>query len=336
MTDPRLGPEQARLLRTPDISFPFPARVHPHADTINEQAIAWILHHGLAPTDDEEQYLRRQRPGRCLAWLCPQGDTACVTLGACLFLWALLLDDRMTNHGGTGSGVAALADHLLSCDRIMRAPNTTLDVHHNPMQAALQDWCRRLRDVASAQQRMRLHGAMTSSFLGFVTEAACTATCCAPTVSQYRLIRQATSSTAVFLVLLEIAAGFETPPHALLEPEIRTLTSLAMDLFTTTNEILTCPRDVHLHDGMNLAIVLARQHRCSVQQGIDLAAYELDRNTTHFRQLAERVRTRPQPWAPRLVSTLEYFVAGHRAWIAETGRYDVPTTDRTRKPSSAQ
>ncbi|WP_406346760.1 hypothetical protein [Streptomyces sp. NBC_00648] len=70
-------------------------------------------------------------------------------------------------------------------------------------------------------------------------------------------------------------------------------------------------------------MALAHHHGCSVQEGSDLTAAEVARQTDCFTQLSTDLRQRGIVVIDRYVHGLEEQIAGHLAWLHETGRYEI-------------
>ncbi|MEU1134380.1 hypothetical protein ABZ383_31740 [Streptomyces sp. NPDC005900] len=311
--------EALSALVVPPLSFPFPARLHPDADALEQHLLDWMRTHRLAPSGVEGTSRRQQMVSRVGAWLSPLGPTDRVALASCMILWMATLDDRTIDPVARTGEVITLAHHWLAFDRIlMRDPRHQPET---PLESALQDLWQRLSSVAGPGQLARLHQGLLILCHGFTAEVAHATSGRPPTLAQYQHIRHATSGLRLYTVILEIAGGFELPLPVAQDPEIQALTTLAIEIVTTTNEIVTCPSDVHLKDDLNLAIILAREHDTTVQDGMERAAAELRRLTDRFLHLSEDLCTRNLEAIGLYTAALKDFIAGHLAWLAETTRY---------------
>ncbi|UNO38928.1 hypothetical protein [Streptomyces sp. MST-110588] len=311
--------EDPGSLVVPALSFPFPARLHPDADALEQRLLDWMRTHHLDRSGAEVTARGQQMVGRAGAWLCPTGPIDRVTLACYTVLWMATLDDRLSEPAARTGELTALAHHWLAFDRILMR-----DPHHrtrSALESALHDLWQRLSTVAGPGQLARLHQAILLLGHGFTAEAVHATARKPPTLAEYRHIRHATSGLGIYTVVLEIAGGFELPLSVVQEPEVQTLTTLAIEIVTTTNEIVTCPSDVGLGDDLNLAVLLAREHGTTVQEGMEEAATELRRLTDRFLHLCEHLGARNPEAIEPYTAALKDFIAGHLAWLAETDRY---------------
>ncbi|WP_369372763.1 hypothetical protein [Streptomyces sp. cg36] len=312
--------DAARLV-VPPISFPVPARLHPDANELEERTLAWLRDFGVIGSDAEEAYLRHSKLGRTYAWMIPEGETERVLTATRFCIWATVQDDRYTEELGLGGRTTALAAHLLACESIAENPHAP--VSGRPIELAYRDLFARIEQIATPQQVLRIRKGMLHYSVGAAADAAYAAAGVVPPVAEYRRIRHLIAHLHHHFVLTEVAQGFEMPTALLLDHEVRDLTDLAVQIIGLTNDVLGCPRDVRRRHIANLPMVLAHHGGCSVQEGIDLTAAEVVRHTDDFVRLASLLRQRRVPVLGRYVRGLEEQIAGHLAWLHETGRYEI-------------
>ncbi|MFG2142644.1 hypothetical protein ACGFRG_00375 [Streptomyces sp. NPDC048696] len=312
---------EADRLVVPRISFPVPARLHPAADELEERTLAWLRDFDIIRSDADEAYLRHSTLGRTYAWMIPEGETERVLVATQFCIWATVQDDRYTEELGLGRKTTALASHLLACERIAENPHAP--VSGPPIELAYRDLFARIEQIATPQQVLRIRKGMLHYCVGAAADAAYAAAGMVPPVAEYRRIRHLIAHLHHHFVLTEVAQGFEMPPDLLLDQQIRDLTDLAIQTIGLTNDVLGCPRDVRRRHIANLPMVLAHHDGCSVQEGIDLTAAEVARHTESFVLLSTNLRQRGIPVIDQYVRGLEEQIAGHLAWLHETGRYEI-------------
>ncbi|MEV0445499.1 hypothetical protein AB0I84_43125 [Streptomyces spectabilis] len=321
MTAPAQEPSAARLV-VPPLSFPVPARLHPDAVELEERTLAWLRDFGIIRDAADEAYLRHSTLGRTYAWMIPEGDTERVLIATQFCVWATVQDDRYTEGLGLGGRTTALSAHLLACESIAEDPHAATP-GATPVEEAYRDLFARLEKAATPQQLLRIRKGMLHYSVGAAADAAYTAQRLVPPVPVYRRIRHLIAHLHHHFVLTEVAQGFEMPTALLLDPEVRELTDLAIRVIGLTNDVYGCPRDVERRHIANLPMVLAHHHGCSVQEGIDRTAAEVKRDTARFTALARHLRERRIEVLTHYVRGLEDQIAGHLAWLHETGRYDI-------------
>lgn len=298
-----------------------PARLHPAADELEERTLAWLRGFGIIRSDAEEEYLRHSTLGRTYAWMIPEGETERVLVATQFCIWATVQDDRYTEELGLGGRTTALASHLLACESIAENPQAA--VSGRPVELAYRDLFARIEQIATPQQVLRIRKGMLHYSVGAAADAAYAAAGIVPPVAEYRRIRHLIAHLHHHFVLTEVAQDFEMPTALLLDEQVRDLTDLAIQIIGLTNDVLGCPRDVQRRHIANLPMVLAHHHGCSVQEGIDLTAAEVARHTGNFAHLSVNLRQRGIAVIDRYVHGLEEQIAGHLAWLHETGRYEI-------------
>ncbi|KAB7846859.1 terpene synthase family protein [Streptomyces mobaraensis] len=329
---PELGPERARKLRAPPhMACPFPAHMHPDCEEFENRVLTWMVGHRLL-SDERQGYAghsNRPPPGRLMGWLYPYGRAEAVVTGAQMAVWARMLDDRIADPAAHRQDLAEMAGRMLAFDSILHDSDAVFDRPDEPSEEILRDLCRRIRAMTTPDQWLRTQQAVLRAFLGFTADAAHASGNKLPTVARYRSIRRNTSTLDIFIVLAEVAAGFEVPPAAALRREVQMLVDTTTDLFTMAHDIFTCHKDVHHVDWLNFAILLAHEHARTPQGGLELAVEEFGNGTDRFHALSETLLDSfdHAPWARHLIRALEHVLGGYLAWlselwITEAGDYD--------------
>lgn len=312
-------PAEIKALAIPDLSFPFPARLHPDWPELEEGTVGWLKEFGFVHDSGHEQRIRAQLLGKTFAHYFPIGATQRVMLAANMCAFYTMWDDRIAAVTNPDE-LRTLGVRCLRLDKIAADPHPCPDTD-DPFENAYRDLWLRTLAWASPQQAERIHRDMLHNSLGWLAEGAHDLQHATPCLADYREIRWATSTLPFFVDLNEIVRGFEVPLATALDPAVRQLVRLSMTLFTTTNDIYSCARDAYRGHVMNLPAVLAHANHCSLQQGMDMAADDLRTQTGQFVELADRLRSRTHEKLPELIDSLQDMVAGHLVWIRECGRY---------------
>ncbi|MGW5821179.1 terpene synthase family protein [Streptomyces noursei] len=314
-----LAATNAAALRIPRIAFPVVGRLHEDYRELEERTLAWASSFALIRTPAEETYLRAATLGRTYAWMIPTGATDRVLLACQFCIWATIQDDRITEGLTLAGRPAAVAAHLLRCEALAENPRTA-PAPKNGVESAYRDLFSRIEKLASPEQVLRIRKGMLHYSVGAAADAAYAAAGMVPPVAEYRRIRHLIAHLHHHFVLTEVAQGWEAPAALLLDPVVRRLTDLAIGIIGLTNDVYGCPRDVARGHIANLPMVLAHHEGCTVQEGMERVADEVAERTAQFALGARRVRGLGET-AHWYVRGLEDQVAGHLAWLSETGRY---------------
>lgn len=312
----------ASAVTVPELTLPFPARVHPAVEAIDEGTVGWLLDFGLIRGAEQERYVRAIGLGRWFPHLLPSGDEDRALLASQLTAWYTLLDDQVAEkHGNRLADLAMVMGQLVHCEDTGRLPQASSS--DDVLQRALRDLSLRLREVAVPEQLLRLQWHAVQYYLGITTEAAYAAQGVMPEVSDYVRIRRLTTCMPPFFVMSEIVQGFSTPLDLVLQPRVQELTTLAVDLTAIANDIIGFPRDVERGDPWTYARVLAHHHACDLQAAVTLMTEQWKEKTQRFVHLADQLRGADSAGTARYVTALQELVAGHLEWSQHSPRYKI-------------
>lgn len=302
----------------PKVSFPFPGRLHPEWKAIEQGTLDWALSFDLVSSPADERRIRDALFGKALARMYPSGPVERVLSISLLSILWFVFDDRVVEPSSS-QGAYELLERALIMDEIARDPASEPD-SADPYHRAYRDVWKRFRRLATPGQAVRMQRAMLGTLLSCATEKVAVDQRIPLPGPVYRRVRHGTSLLSTFVTFMEVVGQFEVPLHVHADPEVQELIRTGISVFTTMNDIYSCPIDARRGHAMNLPSVLARERRCSLQEGIDLAVAELRADTDRFLRLADRLTGREN--LPPLIEAIKDANAGINVWYHETRRYD--------------
>ncbi|MEV7027577.1 hypothetical protein [Kitasatospora sp. NPDC093558] len=312
--------ESADSLVLPELSFPAPGRLHPRWEEIEAGTVDWLLGYGLVSGPTEELKVRNSLFGKALAWMYPVGPVDRILAISHLSIFWFTFDDKIVESTAPGAA-QQLAERALHMDQIARSPQRT-PPGEDPFHRAYHDIWARFHRWASPRQLLRMQHGMLQAVIACITDSLRTGIPTPPPLALYRPLRFGTSLLSPFVDYNEIVHGIEIPLDTYLQPDVQDLITTGVNLFAIMNDIYSCPRDTQKRQVMNLPAVLAHEHRCSLQEGLDMAAELFRLNTDRFLQLSEELGKRTAEHLPELIEGMQVFTAGILNWyLQDTARY---------------
>ncbi|MER6912652.1 hypothetical protein ABT354_13375 [Streptomyces sp. NPDC000594] len=306
-------------LRIPSLHCPFPDQVHPDADEIDRASLRWLDAFALITDPAVRARFGRSRIGWQASRTTPRADTELVQLHSDWQMWLFAFDDIRSEEAEAGARPGPMARSLVSFLRILQDPGTRVD-EEDAFTTALRSLRRRLEAVAGQVQVDRF----VTSVLGYgfaqVWEAANRADAVWPTVEEYTAMRVHSGAVPTCLALIDVVGRFELPAAELARPEVKRLTTKAVNVVCWANDIHSYEKEsIRSHHPVNLPTLLLRRDRGTVQEAIDLAARMHDAEVAAYRALRPRVPAGAE--LERYLDGLESWMRGNLTWSLSTGRY---------------
>ncbi|MGW6599059.1 terpene synthase family protein [Streptomyces sp. NPDC055036] len=141
-----------------------------------------------------------------------------------------------------------------------------------------------------------------------------------PTVEEYKAMRVHTGAVPTCLALIDVVGRFELPAAELARPEVKALTTKAVNVVCWANDIHSYEKEsTRSHHPVNLPTLLHRRDRGTVQEAVDHAAKMHDAEVAAYRELRPRVPAGPA--LERYLDGLQSWMRGNLTWSLSTGRY---------------
>jgi hypothetical protein len=258
------------------------------------------------------------RFNRYVARLYPDAGLAELQMITTLFTWFFLLDDECDRHASPDlDTVRRLVRGAVTLLRTGDAPTAAFDgVLRDLLVEVWREPSRRMSETS----RTRVVDAVEHHLRGVLVEASNKVNGERPRLTEYMVLRRATSAAYVSFALVDVAVGIEVPPAGYQHPAVQDFSDAGNDLLSWFNDLLSLNRDIVTSGGHNLVLALARDRGLSMVAAVE-AAEELWRGTMeHFCDL-RRVVPILGPEVERYLDGVEYAVRGTIDWTLESPRY---------------
>jgi 5-epi-alpha-selinene synthase len=311
-------------VRPPRLYCPFPAAIHAEADRIEEGTIAWMKSFHYINDAGAEQTARSAQFGIRAARVHPTGDIEAIQLVSDLTVWLFLTDDVHVEKPGISRSPAITADHLIRSMRVLRDPDD-LSPRTSASLLALQDISRRMRVLATDEQRHRLINGMQEFFFAACCEAITRSRRSLPSTADYISVRDAINCLrSVCFVFIEIVGGFELPGSTWCRTDLQEVVNKATRIVSNHHDILSGLRELSDEVPMNLPAVLAQEQGLPIAEAFARVGAIADADTHAFVTLCNRLlMNEPDPSVRRYVDGLKDWIRGNLDWSRTTGRYRV-------------
>jgi 5-epi-alpha-selinene synthase len=308
--------------RVHDEARALPGRaVTPHAAEaeIDAHDRAWVRRMGLVPS---ERAASKHAAIRCASFgasTYAHAPTAVATLGTNLISWLYLWDDRF-GEGAAGETQAELRERFAAFEAIARTGH--LPAQPSAFHLALVDLVTRGTALGGAAWRERFATSLSFYMEGCAQELPFRRTGRVPTFAQYRAIKLRSVGAAPVYDLVELALGRPLAHHEARNGWITEARRMAAFLCAWVNDIYSFPKEARDGDPLNLVAVLMRARGVDVDAALDAAIELYARDLVRFDALLARARAHGVSASTQAILTgLEDWVHGNRAWTGSCGRY---------------
>lgn len=318
------NPGQA--LRLPQFSLPA-GGISPFADIVIEESQEWALASGLVAGQAEAERLRRSGIMDAGPRLTPFASlsTACLACDWTVFL--IVLDDLFDDGASLGADPARARAAVLDVLRAFTGREPEGFPGLAGIASAAADLGRRFRAVPAApdwHDRFGRH--VTDHIRSKVTEAEIRADGTVLDVASYIRARRLTSAAYAYTDLAELAEQVTVPAELRGLPAWGPMLDAAADVWIGIQDICSAAKEVASGDGaLNLAAVMARTARTTLQQGVDDAYQWVLRRSADLAHRREECEAALRPAGrdgaetalARYSRSLEHLLEGHLAWNSQ-------------------
>lgn len=309
------------MLITPDFYCPWPERIHPQAQEIQDSCNAFLDTFRLYATDEQRDRIRRTYNGIVAARNCPEAPAEWVKILADWYVWAFCYDDEYCDEAPTGSDPAAMALINLGFRR-------SADITEYPT-APDNTYAMALRDI-----RMRIDQHLgpaegenfslwLRSYLGAeLAVAGLRATGRRPSLNEYVVIRLDSGGGNVFPHLIHAINCAGTPRACWTDRDVQVIREIVAFVVTWDSDIYSFAKEsVRSNNGSNAVWVLMEEKGLSEQDALREAQEIRDACVSLMIRISGEVEKR-SPELARYVWSQQVYMRGCNDWaFSVTERY---------------
>ncbi|RBQ17677.1 hypothetical protein DP939_22655 [Spongiactinospora rosea] len=307
--------------RLPDFYCPFPSAAHADGEELDRRTIAWMRHYGLGAGDAERDRLARVGVGHFAARVAPRARADLRQILADLTMWIYAFDDEYCDEGPLSDRPGELAEAM---GRIHRCGDVVEDAVYDDDRygMSLRDLRTRLWKAASPAESDRFIEAMRGYFEVEAARASFVARKERPGLDAFALVSLRSGGALALAGLAgSLNCGGAPPPTLLHDRAAQAVTELAGTIATWNNGIISIAKErERTPDGFNLLDAIRQETGCGDTEGVERMMALMDRTTTLFIRLRDRLRLR-RPDLTHYLSGLEHYIGGSLDWAFTSDRY---------------
>jgi hypothetical protein len=301
--------ELMSTIALPTLYCPFEPALHPFADAIGEQSIAWALELRMITDKHVVQAVRDVQFDLLVGQAYPNASLNDLRFISDWSMWLLLWDDVCGGPDICDQPRKQAAMHRSMLDILNGASATDSD---HSLVHGLYDIRQRIRDRLSPMSMQRFVRAVAGSFYASVWEAYNRAYKRIPDVATYLQKRILTSALFTYLEIFEITHGSALSLEVQRHTAIRDLSRKANNIICWCNDIISYQKEVHQGDVHNLVLLLRHTHNIDLQEAIDRVAALHDAEVHAYLQLESSL-----PALGLIITTdLKQYLALLRSWMS--------------------
>ncbi|SDM30443.1 terpene synthase family protein [Allokutzneria albata] len=325
----------------PELTYPYPRRIHPETGEAEQHMLDWLAGHGLIRGPEVHEAFLRTGFAGLVGEEYAAADSEGLRVVANFYGWMFVMDDYVTDTAAFGKDLGKLSAFTAWMRQLCDSPT---DRTHLAMgQAATEnmsgparDFCHQIAeaaadlfgavaDRATPSQYMRLVAEMSYFFQGMQWEAGHHVAGTLPTPDEYVIGRRMTSATPAGLALQDIAAGYEVPANDYHQPRLRELRAMTANINSWCNDIFSYGKESDSPDTavLNLPASLVRYHGYSEQGAIEEAARRHNDEVMNYLAAEEAVARDAGPEVMRFLDAMRMMQRGFYDWGLTTSRYNV-------------
>lgn len=305
----------------PAIYCPFPSRISPYVEPVQEHSLAWVQRWHLI---QKESALRRFASAR-FAWLAARAHADAELEDLALIcdwhVWLFLFDDQF-DDGALGRQPERMQTILEELLTIVK--HSPISPPEKPIAQALNDfWSRAITRTSLAwQERFAQH--IAAYFAAYDWEARNRVQGAIPAIDAYIEHRRNSGSLPTAFDLIDIAQRVTLPSEMYNSHELQTLRRTASNVVCWVNDLFSFQKEMARGEVNNLVLVVQHANQSSLQEAAECVNTMITKEVQLFLDTEQRLPT----FSPALDQDRQKYVRdlcgwmrGNLDWSRETPRY---------------
>lgn len=294
------------------LNCPFPTRLHPEVDQLNQMTLEWAIGHGLTGN------LRKQTASERFTWLVagfyPEGARARLQLLSDWTSWLFWHDDVCdeTDIGNNPARLKRVFDRLFY---VLEGG----DPSNNMYELSLAELSRRFQTLSP--DTAWWHRFLTSTreyFDACLWESDNRQARQVPSVGDYIAMRRCAGGMWIYVDFVEFVAGKSLPLLQRQNQTLRQLAQVTTNIACWHNDLFSFAKEDERGDVHNLVTVLRVEQQLEVGEAFHLAVDYVNREVERYLRLRGELRI---PELGPYLEGLQALMRGNLDWSLSSGRY---------------
>jgi hypothetical protein len=325
-----LKPSNMEPISKPDIYCPFPPAINPLVEEAQLLTINWMQRFSLVTDQASLERYSRAKPAWLAARTLPTAGLSELSAATDFNTWLFILDDQYFDETTLGRQAHYIQQLTTTLIKGMENNRHITLKEGLPIEAALSDVWRRLRQMSTLQWQARFVQRVKEYLQGCVWEAENREHQRVPSLAAYMATRPYSSAVYTCIAMIEPAEKVYLPNTVLQHERVQRMTLLANEISCWANDLFSYEKEQQHGDVHNLVTVLQHEFDLDLQQALSATVRIHDTAVKLFLELEKCLPTfdpATDEQLMRYVSLLKCWVRSNLDWsLLDTQRYGTSTT----------
>jgi len=301
------------------IDYPFPQRIHPDADWLEQEIIEWCCAHRLIQSQGQIKHIRDALLAEFVSRANADLSRPMLRLIGLWTVWFFFLDD-LTD---TVSSVDALADFHL---RILSVTteDTTYGQQVHPLISAVADLWAELRRYAGLVTQIRFQRALIQTLEAHLWEVSTRDDRVYPDSATYADMRLWSGAFFPMIALIDMARDFVLPSYLFEHALMRELLDAAARTVLWYNDLWSYPKEQSANaSAHNIVHILIQEQHLSLYEALDRVITQHNWSLRRFLELRQQMQRFGEETSQTLcfVDNVAAWLRATQDWSHRTNRY---------------
>lgn len=315
------------LYTIPSLYCPFPVRIHPQVDEIEEHTNQWVLDFNLIDSYDTLKHFKESKFGHFIGRSFPDADFIRISAWSDLNALLFIVDDQIDAQDIIKDKESFYGLMNRFIEVLEKRERCTIAKDGNVL-AALSDFWLRITMVTEERWQNKFIKSIEDMFNGGYWQFEHLLLGKKPVLEEYMKVRQYFGAAHLSTDALEGIAEIDLPEYVYQDPMVHRLTELARNTICFSNDLFSFGKETEeMNNGavFNLVMIVKDRYNLTIEQAISKAAEIHDeqiREFIHLSSLVYRYEEDVNKVLRTYVDALGVLQRGNIEWSTrETARY---------------